>query len=131
MYFSWGIKNIVVTSVFNFLFINDIWNSDSKSENALRPLIIKLILLFLAKSTNSTFKLDGNVFKAVIAVVVASVVSAAMGAYVWASIGEMGASAWTIVFPGWAMGDIVASILGLGVLFSLTDEMKRRGLSVY
>ncbi len=86
---------------------------------------------FLAKSTNSAFKLDENVFKAVIAVVVASVVSAAMGAYVWSSIGEMGASAWTIVFPGWAMGDIVASILGLGVLFSLTDEMKRRGLSVY
>ena len=83
------------------------------------------------KIKNKTFKLDGNVFKAVIAVVVASVVSAAMGAYVWASIGEMGASTWTIVFPGWAMGDIVASILGLGVLFSLTDEMKRRGLSVY
>jgi len=86
---------------------------------------------FLAKSTNSSFRLDADVFKAVIAVVVVSIVSAAMGAYVWASIGQMGASAWTIVFPGWAMGDIVASILGLGVLFSLTDEMKKRGLSVY
>ena len=86
---------------------------------------------FLAQSTNSSFKLDGNVFKAVIAVVIASIVSAAMGAYVWASVGEMGASAWTIVFPGWAMGDIVASILGLGVLFSLSGEMKKRGLSTY
>ena len=85
----------------------------------------------LAQSTDSAFKLDNNVFKAVIAVVIASVVSAAMGAYVWASVGEMGASAWTIVFPGWAMGDIVASILGLGVLFSLTGEMKKRGLSTY
>ena len=85
----------------------------------------------LAQTTNSVFKLNENVFKAVIAVVVASIVSAAMGAYVWAGIGEMGASAWTIVFPGWAMGDIVASILGLGVLFSLTGEMKKRGLSTY
>ena len=85
----------------------------------------------LAQTTNSAFKLNENVFKAVIAVVIASVVSAAMGAYVWAGIGEMGASAWTIVFPGWAMGDIVASILGLGVLFSLTGEMKKRGLSSY
>ena len=85
----------------------------------------------LAQSTNAAFKLDNNVFKAVIAVVIASIVSAAMGAYVWAGIGEMGASAWTIVFPGWAMGDIVASILGLGVLFSLTGEMKKRGLSTY
>jgi len=86
---------------------------------------------FLAQSTKTSFRLDGDVFKAVIAVVIASVVSAAMGAYVWAGIGGMGAAAWTIVFPGWAMGDIVASILGLGVLFSLTDEMKRRGLSTY
>ena len=85
----------------------------------------------LAQSTKAAFKLDENVFKAVIAVVIVSIVSAAMGAYVWAGIGEMGASAWTIVFPGWAMGDIVASILGLGVLFSLTGEMKKRGLSTY
>ena len=101
-----------------------------KRQRVIAGLICIVGWYILAQSTKAAFKLDENVFKAVIAVVICSVVSAAMGAYVW-GIGEMGASAWTIVFPGWAMGDIVASILGLGVLFSLTGEMKKRGLSTY
>lgn len=74
---------------------------------------------------------DRNLLKAAIAVVVTSVVSAVMGAVAWATIGGMGASAYTIVLPGWALGDIVAGVLGLAVLWGLTDEMRRRGLSIY
>lgn len=75
--------------------------------------------------------LNKHLINAILAVIVTSVVSAVMGAVAWATIGEMGASAYSIVLPGWAMGDIVAGILGLAVLWGLTGEMRRRGLSVY
>lgn len=74
--------------------------------------------------------LDTNLLKAVVAIVVSSFVSAAMGAYAWATIGQMGASAYSIVLPGWFLGDTVAGILGLAVLWGLTGEMRRRGLSL-
>jgi hypothetical protein len=70
-----------------------------------------------------------HVILALVAIIVSSVVSAAMGAYAWATIGEMGASAWTIVFPGWALGDIVAGSLAVPLIWSLNSEMKRRGLN--
>ncbi len=69
-----------------------------------------------------------HVFGALAAIVISSLVSAAMGAYAWATIGEMGASAWTIVFPGWSLGDIVAGSLAVPLMWTLKDEMERRGL---
>ncbi len=76
-------------------------------------------------------RFDADLLKAVLAVTISSFVSAAMGAYAWATIGEMGAAAYSIVLPGWFLGDVVAGILGLAVLWGLTGEMRRRGLSLY
>ena len=73
--------------------------------------------------------LNRHVILALVAIIVTSVVSAAMGAYAWATIGEMGASAWAIVFPGWALGDIVAGSLAVPLLWTLYDEMNKRGLN--
>jgi hypothetical protein len=69
-----------------------------------------------------------HIIGALFAIVVTSVVSAAMGAYAWATIGEMGASAWAIVFPGWALGDIVAGSLAVPLMWTLYGELKARGL---
>jgi hypothetical protein len=76
-------------------------------------------------------EVDANLMKAVLAIVITSFLSAAMGAYAWATVGQMGAAAYSIVLPGWFLGDVVAGILGLAVLWGLTGEMRRRGLSVY
>lgn len=73
--------------------------------------------------------LNRHVIGALAAIIISSVVSAAMGAYAWATIGEMGPSAWAIVFPGWALGDIVAGSLAVPLLWTIKDEMTRRGLN--
>lgn len=69
-----------------------------------------------------------HVILGLVAIIVSSVVSAAMGAYAWATIGEMGPGAWTIVFPGWTLGDIVAGSLAIPLIWTIKDEMTRRGL---
>lgn len=73
--------------------------------------------------------LNRHVIGALVAIIVSSIVSAAMGAYAWATIGEMGPSAWAIVFPGWALGDIVAGSLAVPLLWTIKDEMSQRGLN--
>jgi hypothetical protein len=73
--------------------------------------------------------LNRHVIGALAAIVISSIVSAAMGAYAWATIGEMGASAWAIVFPGWALGDIVAGSLAVPLMWTIYDEMTHRGLN--
>ena len=70
-----------------------------------------------------------HIIGALVAIVVTSVVSAAMGAFAWATIGEMGPSAWTIVFPGWTFGDIVAGSLAVPLMWTIFREMNRRGLN--
>lgn len=69
-----------------------------------------------------------HIVGALVAIVVSSVVSAAMGAWAWQTIGEMGASAWAIVFPGWALGDITAGSFAVPLMWAIHDEMVRRGL---
>jgi len=73
--------------------------------------------------------LNRHVIIALIAIIVSSLISAAMGAYAWQTIGEMGASAWVIVFPGWAFGDIVAGSLSVPLMWVLLDVMNSRGLN--
>jgi len=73
--------------------------------------------------------LNRHVIGGLAAIVISSVVSAAMGAYAWSTIGEMGPSAWTIVFPGWALGDMVAGSLAIPLMWTILDEMGRRGLN--
>lgn len=73
--------------------------------------------------------LNRHVIGALLAIIISSVVSAAMGAFAWATIGGMGASAWAIVFPGWALGDIVAGTLAIPLMWSIYREMTRRGLN--
>jgi hypothetical protein len=73
--------------------------------------------------------LNRNVILALVAIVISSVVSAAMGAYAWATIGEMGASAWSIVFPGWALGDITAGSFAIPLMWTIHNEMASRGLN--
>lgn len=73
--------------------------------------------------------LNGHVIGALAAIIISSIVSAAMGALAWAWIGEMGPSAWTIVFPGWALGDIVAGTLAIPLMWTIHDEMTQRGLN--
>ena len=73
--------------------------------------------------------LNRHVVGALVAIVITSVVSAAMGAYAWSTIGEMGPSAWTIVFPGWSLGDIVAGSLAIPLIWTIFGEMNRRGLN--
>jgi hypothetical protein len=63
-----------------------------------------------------------------VAIILSSVISAAIGAYAWATIGEMGASAWAIVFPGWALGDMVAGSLAVPLIWTLNATMQERGL---
>ncbi len=94
-------------------------------------LAVTLLGFYVFNASGLGSRLDKRLINAIIAVVVTSIISAVMGAIAWATIGEMGASAYSIVLPGWAMGDIVAGILGLAVLWGLTGEMRRRGLSVY
>lgn len=72
--------------------------------------------------------LNRHVVGALAAIVISSVVSAAMGAYAWATIGEMGPSAWAIVFPGWALGDMTAGSFAVPLMWSIKDEIARRGL---
>lgn len=74
------------------------------------------------------FPVDRNVALALLAVVISSVASAAMGAFAWSTIGQMGASAWVIVFPGWGLGDIVAGTLAVPLIFAFHQAMKQRGL---
>ena len=73
--------------------------------------------------------LNRHVAGALAAIVISSVVSAVMGAYAWATIGGMGPAAWTIVFPGWALGDIVAGSLAVPLMWTIFGEMNRRGLN--
>ncbi|MFM7527852.1 MAG: hypothetical protein ACKO63_05045 [Nodosilinea sp.] len=94
-------------------------------------LAVTLLGFYVFNVSGLGSRVDKHLINAVLAVVVTSIISAVMGAVAWATIGEMGASAYSIVLPGWAMGDIVAGILGLAVLWGLTAEMRRRGLSVY
>lgn len=73
--------------------------------------------------------LNRHVISALVAIIISSILSAVMGAYAWSTIGEMGPSAWTIVFPGWALGDIVAGSLAVPLIWTISDEMTRRGLN--
>jgi len=73
--------------------------------------------------------LNTHVIGALAAIIISSIVSAVMGAYAWATIGQMGPSAWTIVFPGWALGDMVAGSLAVPLMWTINNEMKARGLS--
>jgi hypothetical protein len=73
--------------------------------------------------------LNRHVIGGLVAIIISSIASAAMGAYAWATIGEMGPSAWTIVFPGWALGDIVAGTLAIPLMWTIYDEMTKRGLN--
>ena len=70
-----------------------------------------------------------NILIALVAVIVSSLLSAAMGAYAWATIGEMGPAAWVVVFPGWAFGDIVAGSLAIPLMWTLYADMNKRGLN--
>jgi hypothetical protein len=70
-----------------------------------------------------------HIVGALVAIVISSVVSAAMGALAWQTIGEMGASAWAIVFPGWALGDITAGSFAVPLMWAIYEEMNRRGLN--
>ncbi len=70
-----------------------------------------------------------HVIIALAAIIVSSVISAVMGAYAWQTIGQMGVSAWAIVFPGWALGDIVAGSLSIPLIWTLVDEINKRGLN--
>jgi hypothetical protein len=72
---------------------------------------------------------NAHVIGALVAIIISSLISAAIGAYAWATIGEMGPSAWTIVFPGWALGDIVAGSLAVPLMWTINDEMQHRGLN--
>ncbi|MEA4813119.1 MAG: hypothetical protein VB108_11215 [Anaerolineaceae bacterium] len=69
-----------------------------------------------------------DILIALAAVVVTSLASAAMGAYAWATIGKMGPTAWSLVFPGWALGDIVAGSLAIPLMWTLAGDMKKRNL---
>lgn len=65
-------------------------------------------------------------------VIVASVFSAALGA-IGTIIAGMGAPAmaWGVVFPGWALGDIICGVvLGLPLLKFLTGFVKKSGLFI-
>lgn len=73
--------------------------------------------------------LNRHIIIALMAIIVSSVISAAMGAYAWATIGEMGPTAWAIVFPGWALGDIVAGSLAIPLMWTLFGEMNKRSLN--
>ncbi len=73
--------------------------------------------------------LNRHVIGALVAIIISSVVSGAMGAFAWATIGEMGPSAWVIVFPGWSLGDIVAGSLAIPLIWTIYGEMTRRGLN--
>jgi len=70
-----------------------------------------------------------HVIIALIAMIASSIISAVMGAYAWQTIGQMGVSAWAIVFPGWALGDIVAGSLSIPLMWTLVDEINKRGLN--
>lgn len=72
--------------------------------------------------------LDRNIALGLLAVVVSSVASAAMGGLAWQTIGGMGVSAWVIVFPGWGLGDIVAGSFSIPLIWSFARTMERRGL---
>ncbi len=76
----------------------------------------------------SGFVVDGSIVLALFAVIVSSLASAALGALAWQSIGGMGASAWFIVFPGWALGDMVAGSLGIPLIWSFAGFMEQRGM---
>jgi hypothetical protein len=69
-----------------------------------------------------------HIIGALVAIVISSVVSGAMGALAWQTIGEMGASAWAIVFPGWTLGDITAGSFAVPLMWAIYDEMGLRGL---
>lgn len=73
--------------------------------------------------------LNRHIIVTLVAIIVSSVISAAMGAYAWATIGEMGPAAWAIVFPGWALGDIVAGSLAIPLMWNLFGEMNKRNLN--
>ncbi|HUV42957.1 MAG TPA: hypothetical protein VMY36_03610 [Patescibacteria group bacterium] len=73
-------------------------------------------------------RVDGYIVLALIAVIVSSIASAALGAFAWQTVGGMGASAWVVVFPGWALGDIVAGSLGIPLIWSFADVLERKGM---
>ncbi len=70
-----------------------------------------------------------HVIIALLAIIVSSVISAGMGAYAWQTIGQMGVTAWALVFPGWTLGDIVAGSLCIPLMWTLVDEINKRGLN--
>lgn len=70
-----------------------------------------------------------HIIVTLVAIIITSVVSAAMGAYAWSTIGEMGPAAWAIVFPGWALGDIVAGSLAVPLMWNLVEEINKRNLN--
>jgi hypothetical protein len=70
-----------------------------------------------------------DIVLAVVAVVLSSLASAVLGAIAWATVGGMGyRGAFSIVFPGWFLGDTVAGSLGVAVLWAFDREMSRLGL---
>ncbi len=70
-----------------------------------------------------------HVIIALVAIIISSLLSAVMGAYAWQTIGQMGVSAWAVVFPGWALGDIVAGSLSIPLMWTLVNEIDKRGLN--
>jgi hypothetical protein len=85
------------------------------------------VLLYALGARNLGVSRD--IILAVLAVLLSSLASAVMGAVAWATVGGMGyPGAFSIVFPGWFLGDTVAGSLGVAVLWAFDREMKRLGL---
>lgn len=81
-------------------------------------------LLYMLGARNLTVNRD--IVLAVLAVLLSSLASAVLGAVAWATVGGMGyPAAFSIVFPGWFLGDTVAGSLGVAVLWAFHREMKR------
>jgi len=90
--------------------------------------LVSLPSWWTLKKVGYGIQLNADIVFAFLAVVLSSIVSAAMGAFAWQTIGGMGVSAWFIVFPGWALGDIVAGSLGIPLIWSFAETMEQRGL---
>ncbi len=91
-------------------------------------LLVSLPSWWVLKRMGYGIRLNVDIGFAFLAVVISSVASAAMGAFAFQTVGGMGPGAWLTVFPGWALGDIVAGSLGIPLIWSFAEPMERRGL---
>jgi hypothetical protein len=83
---------------------------------------------WILKQMGFNVALDSHVVRALVAVIITSYISAMMGAWAWAGVGEMGRSAWVIVFPGWGTGDTVAGSLAIPIIWVFYAAMAKMGL---